>query len=1622
MTELKDYAKNDFTTKPENEGSIFKKGTETPDAFTCDEELPTIELSTKQALAYRIIDAVTFGFFRYVDVTITMSDGYSGLQKFEHISLKIEDSKGNSEEKELVPAHLDSDTYTFTIDSEYKDSLKATVWDNSGNVSSTEEIVDATNEDYNGVIVDTTDPVFTETAYEGSVRTHNDKHYYDGDATVKFTVDEEYFFRNYYKSLADLKAKTNIVDALKEDVVLSIKKNVEPVDVKEDYKPYYEGSALPDEATNLFSAHWDEVAKTISITIPKKLNDSVNDGDYTVTLTYTDLTGHSASVSTEIMVIDTTPAVFTAHYNTPVQVVKDDNGNEVDYYNEANPIGLSLCVEERNFNAEDFVSGIKVFDFLEIHNETAETAFVNYLKNDANWTHEGNEHTIAIALEEYEANFIVDYSYADMAGNQTEETAKNVTYDKTAPEVLELSVNNTVVRKVLNSITFGIFNTAVDAEVTITARDTVAGIDTITYSSYDVDGAIGSVAETTVQVENKFVPDAKEEGLKPDEIYTFTVAPEFRNGLTATAVDYSENSTTVDKIKDYTEEGINPYEGIIKDKQEGSIAITVDDTKDYASKDTFPGNFNFHVKVNDGNSGIGNIEVTLNNHPIYFDAKGNNISDYYSGENLIEDRSFEISSAQIGEVDKDDDAYKDGKYTLKVTLTDNAGNVSSASYTAYIDVFAPMVSNFSFKTNGKAYVGDEEYENGDKAAVVDKDTKYYDYYFEKDTLVTVYVCDYEPEFNKHTCGVSDIVLNAYNTAGKAVTCKPVENSFVQNASGVGYSTKTFLITGPFKGSLYAIATDHAGNTPTGKQSKGWVSSAYYDYLSAQYDGYVNPYDTVLEDMAMHKKTSSIEFALPKPISTENDKYNKSVPGAGDLEPKEKRDYDVNQKVPLYNKNVPVTLTVTDTYSGIKEIAWSIVGQPNQDSAHNDSGVVTVDNDGVLSGDDGWSKKSDSNLVTRMQKEITVKNDSNDIVILVELTDRAGNTTHDYYIVGVDKTGPQVKISYNNNSASEEKYFKDTRTATVEVIDRNFDAGLMNVMKNGSRLSDLSWSKTKLSDGNYRCTANVPFDRDGDYTFKVSGKDRAQNSAKVAFAAGTVAGSEFTVDLTDPVVTVSYQSAATPRNGNYYNKTRTATIQVVEHNWNPQKFIFTLQMNDGSAQQTQLSWSNSGDTHTATFAADSVKGDKYTLDFTCKDRANRDAIFVQNGARVRDYTPESFYVDQQNPTITYTFNGKDTGEQMDATTNKEFSSGVQMQDTYYDSVSINIFGKVHNYNKDISSAGTTVDIDEIIEQISKDNKQKDDFYTVTITAMDKAGNTSKIVRYFAINRNGSIFILGDSAAKLVDQKYTNNPNDYACITIQERNVDPIKISKSVLQLSVDGKLGTLKSGDDYTVAGGSTRENNGYYTVIYAINAPVFDNDALYKLLITSHDAAGNTSKNSNKKGMAPDADKLPIFTFIHDETAPTIEINLDESKKDGWYSIAAGEYTVTFKPIDTGSGINYDSVNLTIGKGDDAQVIMLGDEQYQFNFDKETGEYSFVLKGNYSDVTFNYEDNAGNAFEQLVFKHITVSSNALARFFYNTPLFVGTLAGIVAVAAVVIILVARRKKKAAAAAEQGAEN
>lgn len=149
---------------------------------------------------------------------------------------------------------------------------------------------------------------------------------------------------------------------------------------------------------------------------------------------------------------------------------------------------------------------------------------------------------------------------------------------------------------------------------------------------------------------------------------------------------------------------------------------------------------------------------------------------------------------------------------------------------------------------------------------------------------------------------------------------------------------------------------------------------------------------------------------------------------------------------------------------------------------------------------------------------------------------------------IDKTAPQVTVSYDNNDCRD-GYFKSSRKATVTVVDHNFapvsdmiTITAQNAAGNKLDVPKVIWAAS---------TATVSFDREGEYSVAIADSfmDLAGNKPEVVTSDGTVNPYQFIIDKTSPTVELSFDNNDV-LNEKYFNRNRTAVIKVNEDYFTP----------------------------------------------------------------------------------------------------------------------------------------------------------------------------------------------------------------------------------------------------------------------------------------------------------------------------------------------------------------------------------------------------------------------------------------------------------------------------------------
>lgn len=881
---------------------------------------------------------------------------------------------------------------------------------------------------------------------------------------------------------------------------------------------------------------------------------------------------------------------------------------------------------------------------------------------------------------------------------------------------------------------------------------------------------------------------------------------------------------------------------------------------------------------------------------------------------------------------------EDGSYTLTFQVVDNASNEQTtfsvngseavASATVYKDTNAPKIDRFVFSAADGTTVAPDE---ADTLAVGTT----YGFYFKKNTNVTIYAEDVR--LGAEVDGqAAEVPSSGVNTITYRVVDKNGNEVQTGTAPVAADGSIVIPIKAGFKGQIYAYATDNVGRTDENE---------------------VRPDGVIVETQDQHN--SELHIAYSKP---DTDKRTE----AGGL---------------LYSAVVPVTITITDNFSGIHDIHWS-VSSPD-DTANNQSGSITIPEDfngempATLTDSRGieWTiVTTDSDLITQMQATINVANNSNAIVVNTSMTDRSGNSTNDVQdTFSIDTTAPKITVTFDAAAHDDEytNYYREDRVMRITIEERNFNAAdFVYSITNGDHHSDagipelVGWTPAASNGKDVphdsdTYTATVRYHADGDYSTAMSYADRAKNPGN------EVQVDDFTVDQTVPTVSVRYTDVAEPVNGHYYSGQRVAQITIVEHNFDSKRVrIIGTATNDGSTVSFPAisKWGGSNDTHTATitYSADA----EYTFDIEFLDMA---------GNSIDNFAPQNFVVDNIDPEIVI------TGVEDKSANNGTVAPVVEGTDVNFDKMVVELIG-VRNGVVSYSHTVAVIHNGQVVTYADFEHKPEvDDIYIMRVTVTDKAGRVTPYEISYSANRFGSTYDLQELES--INGTYIQEEKD---LVFYEVNADELIESTIRVKLTKNGEARELVEGVDYTIEDENNEEGQ-WHRYRYVLHKELFADDGTYNVAVYSVDKATNINENI-------DETKQADIIFGVDKTLPVIVVSDLESGEQ--YHESEKQVTVQIKD------------NLVL----DGVVIKVNGEEVEYTVDGEN--YTFVIPEakDMQDVEIIAVDASGR--EQVIkLDRITVSTNYFILWYRNTPLFVGTLIGLAALIAGFFLLILAKKKK-----------
>lgn len=851
------------------------------------------------------------------------------------------------------------------------------------------------------------------------------------------------------------------------------------------------------------------------------------------------------------------------------------------------------------------------------------------------------------------------------------------------------------------------------------------------------------------------------------------------------------------------------------------------------------------------------------------------------------------------------DLKADGTIKFSASAIDLAGNkADTKEVTAYVDTVAPVVNKISVN-------GVEVSNNGGKYAV--------EAFGNSARRVEISASDISGD-KSGISGLKSITYSLYDENGKEIRKETV------SVSGNNASI-SFDISPNFKGHIKAFATDNVGNNGAKTKSRF----------------------VVVENSSKHNETSSINIKLPQTSKKDSSGNN------------------------LYNNDIDVQFSVSDSYSGVKSVSYTIKDR-------NGENTVTV---GDMSVD-----KSDGNINTELSKTIKVGNNENDIKLTVTIEDNAGNKSSKDVTFSIDKTAPTIEVTFDNNNRnrnySDSEYYKADRTATVTITERNFNeadvkATIAGLSSGNPTISSFTTVAGSTPDQT-KHVAKITFSKDADYTMSIDFTDMAGNRAS------QYKSNKFTIDKTKPVIS-EVKLSPSPSNSKYFNEDVTVSVTVNEHNFDS-SFVKFTSIKGTLPKIPKSDWKDDGDKHTVSFKLKAE--DIYSFRVGMTDKAVNAAADKTQSEIVLDKTKPSVEISGIKDKKAYGYNDKDKVAPVFTFSDTNIDPENVSYKIYkigQDGSKTDVTSKFDNTKSNVKNGAMTVSFNEF-----KSTSDVDGLYTIEVSSKDLAGNESSDTKVFSVNRYGSSFVIDDSMKDLI-HSYISKGED---VKVKIINVNKISDENTTVTVTYNGTNITLKAGTDYTFSTIS-ESDDGWCEYEVTINKSVFEKDGSYSVKVTAVDEANNTSTNTDDAHVS--SDEAPKIDFYVDTTKP--EVTITGAEKDAVYKEVTKQITVTVEDA------NIDADNLA-----DVLDIQVNGEavtNYEAEDDAGTVTAKFIVKGDKITIKASAVDKAGNKsdVEELAFR---LNANWLLRLYSNKPLFYSILAAILLAVVGVIIIIIRKKK------------
>jgi len=458
-----------------------------------------------------------------------------------------------------------------------------------------------------------------------------------------------------------------------------------------------------------------------------------------------------------------------------------------------------------------------------------------------------------------------------------------------------------------------------------------------------------------------------------------------------------------------------------------------------------------------------------------------------------------------------------------------------------------------------------------------------------------------------------LTVTAYKAAGTIMQEGEVYGEVLYPEKNIEYVIKIqFALSGNLELELAGALGNHDWYTSDVNVQANDSDYLITDFLSEEFASIVTISDEGVNNKFFYIK-NEYNNQIMEPILIENIKIDKSLPTGLRIRYSEPAYSELEiGRLSYYREYVDITLSATDTISGIERFEWTY----DRDA---EASLINIERqNGTLSGESRTFRLSAEEAAQYRGK------------ISFTVIDNAGNTNTMFErneTLILDNIAPVISVTLNEpvEIYNEKEYYANIITVNIEIEEANFKGSDVSIIvyenesTEGER-QNVIWERELGSD---IYTTNIVLENDGDYVVQVTYIDCSENEAR-AYISPTLV-----LDNTIPQIEFSYNESS-----------QQAEIKIIEHNFRAadlenieiDSFNILGENIVSSDIETYLinyEWTQNGDEYTA-IIEDLVEA-RYNIAFNYKDISGNQADTCNTNLFIVDRTlPSNLRINYETP--------------------------------------------------------------------------------------------------------------------------------------------------------------------------------------------------------------------------------------------------------------------------------------------------------------------------------------------------------------------------------------------------------